>query len=55
MPLVSYPDLIWKFFRVGSGYEDICLSVLQRWGLHIPHGNNDDENPRDFSEALPVS
>ena len=52
------PDPTWKFSEWGLGMRLSMTSVhqwLQRWGLHIPHGNNDDENPRDFSEALPVS
>lgn len=55
MPLVSYQTPLGNFSEWGLGMRTSVHQWLQQWWLHIPHGNNDDENPRDFSEALPVS
>jgi len=41
-----------KTARVLSSVHAIC-SPMTSWGLCILHINNDDEWPRDFSEALP--
>jgi len=54
LPLQSYRVAMGttKTARVLSSVHAIC-SPMTSWGLCILHINNDDEWPRDFSEALP--